>query len=130
MDGLKFRTTFGIDYINGNVHQYESPEHGGGKSENGTSDMTNTRVFNWTTQNNLEYDVTIGENELLKRVDCISFAIPSSLFRTTSTRTGSNEICAAFFNNHSPTCLTTTSLFPARYLPIPLEPMLLYPPVL
>lgn len=63
MDGLKFRTTFGIDYINGNVHQYESPEHGGGKSENGTSDMTNTRVFNWTTQNNLEYDVTLGENE-------------------------------------------------------------------
>ena len=46
--------------------------------------------------------LTIGENELLKRVDCISFAIPSSLFRTTSTRTGSNEICAAFFNNHSP----------------------------
>ena len=74
--------------------------------------------------------LTIGENELLKRVDCISFAIPSSLFRTTSTRTGSNEICAAFFNNHSPTYLTITSLFPARYLSTHLESMLLYPPVL
>ena len=25
--------------------------------------MTNTRVFNWTTQNNLEYDLTLGDNE-------------------------------------------------------------------
>jgi TonB-linked SusC/RagA family outer membrane protein len=63
MDGLKVSTTFGIDYINANVHQYESPEHGGGLSENGTSDMTNTRVFNWTTQNNINYDKTFGDNE-------------------------------------------------------------------
>ena len=33
MDGLSFTTRFGIDYINANVHQYESPEHGGGLSE-------------------------------------------------------------------------------------------------
>ena len=57
MDGLSFTTRFGIDYINANVHQYESPEHGGGLSENGTSDMTNSRTFNWVTQNNLEYDL-------------------------------------------------------------------------
>jgi len=63
MDGLKFRTTFGIDYINSNVHSYESPEHGGGLAENGTSYMTNARTFNWTTQNNLEYDLTLGDNE-------------------------------------------------------------------
>ena len=63
MDGLKVSTTFGIDYINANVHQYESPEHGGGLSENGTSDMTNSRVFNWTTQNNINYDKTFGDNE-------------------------------------------------------------------
>ena len=63
MDGLKFRTTFGIDYINANVHSYESPEHGGGLAENGTSYMTNSRTFNWTTQNNLEYDLTLGDNE-------------------------------------------------------------------
>ena len=63
MDGLKVSTTFGIDYINANVHQYESPEHGGGLSENGTSNMTNSRVFNWTTQNNINYDKTFGDNE-------------------------------------------------------------------
>lgn len=63
MDGLKFSTQFGIDYINANVHQYESPEHGGGLSENGTSSMSSSRVFNWTTNNNLEYDLVLGENE-------------------------------------------------------------------
>jgi TonB-linked SusC/RagA family outer membrane protein len=62
-DGLKAKSTFGIDYINGNVHSYENPLHGGGLAENGTSYMTNTRVFNWTTQNNLEYDLTLGDNE-------------------------------------------------------------------
>ena len=25
--------------------------------------MTNSRTFNWTTQNNLEYDLTLGDNE-------------------------------------------------------------------
>ncbi len=63
IEGLKFKTTFGIDYINANVHSYESPEHGGGLAENGTSYMTNSRYFNWTTQNNLEWDKTFGENE-------------------------------------------------------------------
>ena len=63
MDGLNFNTRFAIDYINANVHQYESPEHGGGLSENGTSNMSNNRNFNWTLQNNLEYDATFGDNE-------------------------------------------------------------------
>ena len=60
---MLFRSQFGIDYINANVHQYESPEHGGGLSENGTSSMNSSRVFNWTTNNNLEYDLVLGENE-------------------------------------------------------------------
>src|SRR5271168_4914627 len=34
--------------------------------------------------------LTIGENELRSKVDCISFAIPSSLWRTTSTVMGSS----------------------------------------
>jgi len=63
IEGLKFKTTFGIDYINANVHSYENPIHGGGANENGTSYMTNSRYFNWTTQNNLEWDKTFGDNE-------------------------------------------------------------------
>lgn len=61
IEGLNFRTQYGVDNLNGSNEQFWHPFHGDGLSSNGRA--TNIQVANrrWNLQNTLDYNRTFGD---------------------------------------------------------------------
>ncbi|WP_203293755.1 SusC/RagA family TonB-linked outer membrane protein [Luteirhabdus pelagi] len=59
-ENLILKTIFGIDYSLTYYKGYNSPLHGDGIDENGTVFESSLRLFNYTSQNQLDYSFTLG----------------------------------------------------------------------
>ncbi len=59
-DKLKFSSILGLDYLNAEELHYDPIEHGDGADVNGQSFAYNSRNFNWTWRNMLDYSLTIN----------------------------------------------------------------------
>ncbi len=60
-DNLTFSSRLGLDYTIRQWNYYHNPNHGDGLNQNGTKREVNTRYFNYTSQNSLDYVFTLGE---------------------------------------------------------------------
>lgn len=60
--GLKFKTSFNVDFLNYNSLDYTNPKIGPAVNTGGSSSRQNTRTFSWTWNNIVTYDKTIGEH--------------------------------------------------------------------
>lgn len=60
--GLKFKTSFNVDFLNYNSLDYTNPKIGPVVNTGGGSTRENTRTFSWTWNNIVTYDKTIGEH--------------------------------------------------------------------
>lgn len=60
--GLKFKTSFNVDFLNYNSLDYTNPKIGSAVNTGGSSSRQNTRTFSWTWNNIVTYDKTIGEH--------------------------------------------------------------------
>ena len=60
--GLKFKTSFNVDFLNYNSLDYTNPKIGPAVNTGGGSTRENTRTFSWTWNNIVTYDKTIGEH--------------------------------------------------------------------
>lgn len=63
IEGLKFKTTFALDFVLSGSHNYQNPIEGDGVGEGGVSDQNTSRRFTWSTINRLEYNKTFGDND-------------------------------------------------------------------
>ena len=61
LDNLSFSSTFGIDYTLAYGKEYRNPIHGDGKTLNGYVYETSDRLFQYTTQNTLDYRFKIQD---------------------------------------------------------------------
>lgn len=61
---LTFRTTYSLDYINNNRHDYRNPELGGAVSTLGSVSKANVRTVGQTWNNILTYDKDFGLNHI------------------------------------------------------------------
>lgn len=61
---LKFKSTFSLDYINRNTHDYANPEFGGAVEIGGSVAKLNSRSVSTTWSNILTYDKTVGDHQL------------------------------------------------------------------
>jgi TonB-linked SusC/RagA family outer membrane protein len=62
LDNLTFTSTFGLDYTLAYGKEYRNPIHGDGESLNGYVYERSDRLFQYTTQNTLDWNFTLGEN--------------------------------------------------------------------
>lgn len=62
LDNLTFTSTFGIDYTLAYGKEYRNPIHGDGEASNGYVYERSDRMFQYTTQNTLDWNFTLGEN--------------------------------------------------------------------
>lgn len=60
--GLKFKTSFNVDFLNYNSLDYTNPKIGPAVNTGGSSSRQNARTFSWTWNNIVTYDKTIGEH--------------------------------------------------------------------
>lgn len=60
-DDLKFKTVLGLDYTVANFKQWRTPLHGDGLSNKGTGYESTNRFYTYTTQNSLDYNLTLAE---------------------------------------------------------------------
>lgn len=60
--GLKFKTSFNVDFLNYNSLDYTNPKIGPAVNTGGGSTRENTRTFSWTWNNIVTYDKTIGKH--------------------------------------------------------------------
>lgn len=58
--GLKFRTSYNVDYINRNTNDYTNPDYGWDAEVGGTVSRLNRRTLSWTANNIFTYDATFG----------------------------------------------------------------------
>src|SRR5262249_1112070 len=65
MQGLNFRTTFGIDNLNVVNKEYRNASHGDGVSLGGATQNTYSSNKRWNWSNVLQYDKTFGTNHNL-----------------------------------------------------------------
>ena len=63
VDGLKFKTTFALDFVLNATHDYQNPIEGDGVGEGGLAEQDVTRRFTWSTINRLEYNTVLGDND-------------------------------------------------------------------
>lgn len=56
MKGLSFSSNFGADVVNSRISAYSSPDHGDGKTQQGTIDKFSKRDFSWTWNQILKYE--------------------------------------------------------------------------
>jgi|GEM_PF-460404 len=61
LDNLTFSTVMGLDYTLAYGKQYYNPIHGDGKNQNGLAQENSSRIFNYTTQNTLDYRFTLDD---------------------------------------------------------------------
>lgn len=61
LDNLTFRSVMGIDYTLAYAKNYANPVHGDGESSDGYVQEASTRLFNYTTQNTLDYKFTLAD---------------------------------------------------------------------
>jgi TonB-linked SusC/RagA family outer membrane protein len=64
MDGLTFRTNFGIDNLNVTNKSFQSAVHGDGVANQGTITNTLQSYRRWNFQNTLNYDKAFGKHNL------------------------------------------------------------------
>lgn len=60
--GLKFKTSFNVDFLNYNLLDYTNPKIGPAVNTGGSSSRENARTFSWTWNNIVTYDKTIGQH--------------------------------------------------------------------
>ncbi|HZH69503.1 MAG TPA: SusC/RagA family TonB-linked outer membrane protein, partial [Flavobacteriaceae bacterium] len=61
-DKLSFSTLFTIDYTLAHYKQYASPQHGDGLASGGYIAESSTRLFNYVSQNTVDYKFNIGDD--------------------------------------------------------------------
>jgi len=64
LSNLKFTTRFGVDYNNLEESQYNNPNHGDGRNDNGRGYSYYTRNFNWVWTNFADYSQTLLKENL------------------------------------------------------------------
>lgn len=60
-DDLKFTTRLGLDYTLRHYDRFQNSIHGDGKDAQGAKNEEDSRRFNYTSQNTLDYDFTLGD---------------------------------------------------------------------
>jgi len=63
VDGLKFKSTFALDFVLNANHDYQNAIEGDGVGEGGVSEQAVSRRFTWSTINRLEYSKVLGDND-------------------------------------------------------------------
>jgi len=64
IENLKFKTLVALDYNVAAYHSYQNRIHGDSQDENGTTNESVERNFNWVTQNSLDYRLTLGDHNI------------------------------------------------------------------
>lgn len=65
-EGLKFKTSFNLDYTNRNDHYYVNPTYGTGKDYGGSVSKSNALTTGMTVNNILTYDLKVKEKHDIK----------------------------------------------------------------
>ncbi|MEO5999951.1 MAG: TonB-dependent receptor [Chitinophagaceae bacterium] len=66
LNNLKFTSKYGIDFNNLEEYRFWNQYHGDGKSYGGSGDANNTRYFNWTFTNQLDYSAYVGKDQAFR----------------------------------------------------------------
>lgn len=74
LDNLSFRSVLGLDYTIAYYKDYANPLHGDGDDVKGRTSETSTRRFNYTTQNSLDYNFSLGENHNFRATALTEFS--------------------------------------------------------
>lgn len=64
IDGLKFKTLLGMDYILADYKSYQNRQYGDSEPENGTATRSAEQNFNMVFQNSLTYDLNLNDHRL------------------------------------------------------------------
>lgn len=62
--GLKFRSSYNVDFINRNVNDYTNPDYGWDAEIGGYVSRINLRTLSWTANNILTYDVNVNKHHI------------------------------------------------------------------
>lgn len=73
LKNLSFKTNFNIEYNSAYYKNYENPYHGDGEDYNGYVEESVERVFDYTTQNSLDYNFKIGEDHTFALTGLMEF---------------------------------------------------------
>ena len=73
IDGLSVKSTFAIDFVLSNDHNYRNPIEGDGVTRGGQAWQDNSRRFTWSTINRLEYNKTFGTDHFVSAIVGQSF---------------------------------------------------------
>jgi TonB-linked SusC/RagA family outer membrane protein len=64
IDNLIFKTVYAGDYNIGAFHGYQNRIHGDGKAKSGAAVQSVTRIYNWVSQNSINYLILSGDHQI------------------------------------------------------------------